>query len=61
MIGVGENNSPPTDPNELFDGVIDEVRISNNVRSSEWIQTEYSNQNKSTSFIDVGIEDMLSP
>ena len=27
-----------------FNGVIDEVRISNTVRSADWIQTEYNNQ-----------------
>ncbi|MHA2393803.1 MAG: DUF2341 domain-containing protein [Promethearchaeota archaeon] len=35
-------------------GLIDEVRISNNIRSTEWINTEYQNQNDPDSFYSVG-------
>jgi len=35
---------------EWFNGVIDEVRISNTARSSDWIQTEYNNQNNPSAF-----------
>ncbi|MEQ8525855.1 DUF2341 domain-containing protein [Gracilimonas sp.] len=34
-----------------FDGMMDEVRISNVARSADWIATEYSNQNAPGSFI----------
>jgi hypothetical protein len=45
LIGSGENSAPGTFPTEQFDGKIDEVRISNTVRSSDWIRTEYNNVN----------------
>ncbi|WP_409028841.1 DUF2341 domain-containing protein [Gracilimonas sediminicola] len=34
-----------------FDGMMDEVRISNVARSADWISTEYNNQNAPGSFI----------
>ena len=37
-------------PSYDFSGLIDEVRISNVVRSSDWIATEYNNQNSPSSF-----------
>jgi hypothetical protein len=37
-----------------FDGIIDEVRAAKTVRSSQWIQTEYMNQNDPAGFISVG-------
>ncbi|MHA2472885.1 MAG: DUF2341 domain-containing protein, partial [Promethearchaeota archaeon] len=36
-----------------FDGLIDEVRISNVVRSADWIKTEYTNQNDPDNFYSV--------
>ncbi len=42
--------------NEMFDGFIDEVRISNVSRSPDWIATEYINQNDPSSFYSVGNE-----
>jgi MSHA biogenesis protein MshQ len=56
LIGSGENNVPGTDPTEEFDGIIDEVRISNIVRSAEWIQTEYNNQLNPNAFYTLGAE-----
>ena len=41
--GVGNNNG-------FFDGLIDEVRISDIARSDDWIATEYNNQNDPSSF-----------
>jgi hypothetical protein len=35
----------------------DEVRVSGTVRSPEWIQTEYNNQNDPSSFFSIGTED----
>jgi hypothetical protein len=40
-----------------FDGRVDEVRISNIERSSEWIRTCYQNQNFPSDFISVGFEE----
>ena len=57
LLGAGENGSPGTFPIEQFDGIIDEVRISTTVRSSEWIQAEYNNQNNPNAFVNVGIEE----
>ncbi|MGE5831463.1 MAG: DUF2341 domain-containing protein, partial [Methanomicrobiales archaeon] len=41
---------------QYFDGRIDEVRLSNNVRSAPWITTEYANQNSPSTFLSVGGE-----
>ena len=35
----------------IFNGLIDEVRISDAVRSADWIATEYNNQNSPSTFI----------
>mgnify|MGYP001627774361 CR=1 FL=1 len=34
-----------------YEGILDEVRISNNTRNSDWIATEYNNQNAPLSFV----------
>jgi hypothetical protein len=39
-----------------FNGIIDEVRISDTVRSADWISTEYNNQNSPDTFYSVGPE-----
>jgi hypothetical protein len=39
---------------EYFNGSIDEVRISNSVRSADWIATEYNNQSSPATFYAVG-------
>ena len=36
--------------NWCFDGIIDELRISNILRSADWIATEYNNQNDPSTF-----------
>lgn len=46
--------------NEWFKGAIDEVRISDIVRSADWIQTEYNNQNDPTAFASLGSEETES-
>ena len=61
LIGAGENGNVGTYPNEQFDGRIDEVRISNTARSTEWIQTEYHNMDNPSSFIALGGETLVSP
>ncbi|MFX1438919.1 MAG: LamG-like jellyroll fold domain-containing protein [Promethearchaeota archaeon] len=52
----GETN-PSTD--DMFDGMLDEVRISNVARSSEWILTEFNNQNDPSSFYSIGAAEFL--
>jgi hypothetical protein len=42
--------------NERWYGRIDEVRISNTVRSADWILTEYRNQSNPGNFYNVGAE-----
>ncbi|MDD5639130.1 MAG: LamG domain-containing protein, partial [Candidatus Pacebacteria bacterium] len=44
---------------DYFKGVIDSVRISNTVRSPEWIATEYANQNDPASFYTIGQEEEI--
>ena len=39
-----------------FNGIIDEVRVSNVVRSADWIKTEYNNQSSPSTFYTVGIQ-----
>jgi hypothetical protein len=36
---------------DLFDGLIDEVRISNSARSADWIKTSYNNQSNPATFM----------
>jgi FlaG/FlaF family flagellin (archaellin) len=55
IIGGGENGAGST-VDELFDGAIDEVRISNVVRSPGWIATEYASMNNPAGFISLGSE-----
>ncbi len=46
------------DFNEFFSGQIDEIRISDTVRTADWIKTEYNNQN-SGSFYSVSAPEKL--
>jgi hypothetical protein len=41
---------------DLYDGMLDEVRISNVARSADWILTEFNNQSDPGSFYTVGSE-----
>ncbi|MBE3120857.1 MAG: DUF2341 domain-containing protein [Thermoplasmata archaeon] len=43
--------------NRQFQGVVDEVRLSNIARSNGWITTEYNNQNNPLSFYSIGNEE----
>lgn len=54
LIGHYETQPRP------FNGRIDEVRVSNIVRSPEWISTSYNNQNDPISFLSFGLEDELN-
>ncbi len=42
--------------NRYWNGVIDEVRLSNTVRSANWITTEYNNQSAPGTFLTMGAE-----
>jgi hypothetical protein len=42
-----------------FDGILDEIRVSNIERSDDWITTEYNNQNSSGSFYFIGQEEII--
>ena len=41
---------------QYWDGGIDELRVSDVIRSDNWIKTEYNNQNAPASFLDFGNE-----
>jgi hypothetical protein len=44
---------------EFFEGAFDEVRISRIARSDEWIETEFNNQNDTSSFYTIFDEEIL--
>ena len=54
-IGAGDIDSGT--PKNLFNGLIDETRISNVARSAAWINTTYNNQNSPGTFYSVGSEE----
>ncbi|MEW6609747.1 MAG: DUF2341 domain-containing protein [bacterium] len=56
VIGMRSKNSP----GEYYDGISDEVRISNIARSANWIATEYNNQNNPFGFYTIGIQQTSS-
>jgi len=39
-----------------FNGIIDEVRVSDIGRSPAWVETEYNNMNNPTLFVSIGPE-----
>jgi len=41
-----------------FDGLIDEVEVSNVARSSDWIKTSFENQNNPSSFIEIAQQEL---
>ena len=49
----------PHEAADRFKGRIDEVRISNIARSTDWISTEYNNQNSPSTFYSVGSEETV--
>ncbi len=40
-----------------YEGLMDELRISDSPRSVEWIQTEFNNQSAPSNFIDIGVQE----
>ena len=47
LLGAKTNNSAPA---QFFDGILDELRISNVARKDNWIATEYNNENSPATF-----------
>ena len=47
--------------NREVKGLIDEVRISNTLRSSDWVSTSYNNQDSPSGFYGVGSEEAGAP
>jgi hypothetical protein len=45
--------------NRYWNGMIDEVRLSNVARSADWIATDYANQNAPSTFHTLGAEEVL--
>ncbi|MFC2134931.1 DUF2341 domain-containing protein [Bacteroidota bacterium] len=52
-FGLGDVNDGP------FDGILDEFRFSSAVRSADWINASYQNQNSPSTFYEVGSEESL--
>ncbi len=50
-IGASDNNA------QNWDGILDEVRISNTAMSADWILTSYTNQNEPGSFYEIADEE----
>ncbi|MDP3043781.1 MAG: DUF2341 domain-containing protein [bacterium] len=46
--------------NKYFNGLIDEVRISNTARTAGWITTEWNNQSSVNTFMTIGAEECIS-
>ncbi len=46
---------------QFFAGTLDELRVSNIVRSADWISAEYNNQNSPSTFYSVGSGSSLGP
>ena len=63
-VSVNDNNSFSTNNNPLqisrnndaIDGIMDELRISNIARSSDWIRTEFNNQSTPGTYLSFGSE-----
>ena len=54
LFGAQENNATTTPTADtLWDGIIDEVRISKTQRSGAWVTTEYRNQNSPGTFYSI--------
>jgi len=56
VFTIGNELDPSNRPYRFFNGIIDEVRISNSVRSADWIKTEYNNQSSPSTFYSLGGE-----
>jgi len=54
-IGCGSDNAD--NPNNEFNGRLDEVRVSDTVRNATWLELSYHSQNNSNNFITFGAEE----
>ncbi len=45
------------DYGNYFEGIIDEVRVSKNSRSADWVETSYNTMNSPNTFLSVGLEE----
>ncbi len=54
---LGRRISTDVNPNEDFNGDMDEVRLSSSTRSATWLSTEYKNQNAPASFLSTSTEE----
>lgn len=52
-VNLWIGNTDQVVKNEGFDGRIDEIRISNIVRSADWLLAEYNNQKTSSTFVTI--------
>jgi len=55
-LTIGNELDASNRPYRFFNGIIDDVRISNSVRSADWIKTEYNNQSSPGTFYSIGDE-----
>ena len=53
LLSLGRD---PSYSGETYSGLIDEVHVSNVVRSADWIAAEFSNQSSSATFLSLGRE-----
>ena len=54
------NDGNASERTEAFDGILDEVRVSNTVRTAAWIETSYNNQSDPSTFYSMGAETVPS-
>jgi hypothetical protein len=50
------NNATPSIREKFFKGNVDEIRVSNNYQSADWVVTTYNNQNSPSTFYTIGNE-----
>ncbi|MCK5211523.1 hypothetical protein KAJ89_02365, partial [Candidatus Parcubacteria bacterium] len=50
----------PNNNNEEWDGILDEIRLSNTARSTGWIETEYNNQSSVSDFLSFANEENIN-
>lgn len=46
--------------NYFFNGMLDEIRVSHTAKTSNWLLTEYNNQNSPETFYSIGSEEILN-
>jgi flagellin-like protein len=56
-LTMGNELDVKNTPNRFFNGLIDEVRISNSARSTQWVSTGYNNTNSPSTFATLGSEE----